>query len=192
MKKILLFAALLVSAMSWAAVSITVTPNVIDFGTIELNDEGEAEANTTATLTWSGVADYCSVFVDTIGAPAAGADYEFWATKSDGTDFWYCATGAWAGEPDDPTVYVGVYAIAPGEYSIKYNFYSYATEDDWYAETNKAGNAELIVKAKVVAKGATDVENVQATEKARKVVRNGQVYILRNGELYNAIGAKVE
>lgn len=190
MKFFTILALAMISAMSWAEVQITVTPNVIDFGTIELNADGEAEAEATATLTWSGITAYCSVFMDTIGAPSVGADYEFWATKSDGSDYWY--TGDMYNQPDDPTVYVGVYAIAAGEYEIKYNFYSFATEDDWYNEYPKGGNAVLTLKAKVVAKGTTDVEEVEAGVKAQKVLRNGQILILRNGETYSITGARVE
>lgn len=192
MKKIFTVLVLaMASMMSWAAVNITVTPNEIDFGTLYLDENGEAEANATATLTWSGITDYCSVFMDTIGAPAANADYEFWATKSDGSDYWY--TGDMYNPADNPTVYVGVYAIAPGEYSIKYNFYSFATEDDWYNESPKGGNAELVLKAKVVKKSTTGVENVQSDKvQCTKEIRNGQMYILRNGEKYSAAGTKVE
>lgn len=192
MKKIYMILALgMISVMSWATVSITVNPKVIDFGTIVLDENGEAEANTTATLTWSGLIDYCSVFMDTIGAPDASADYEFWAVNEDDADFWYGAQGEWAGEPDDPTVYVGVYAIAAGEYSIKYHFYSYANEDDWYNETNKVYGDQLQVKVKVVEQ-TTGIENTKAATKAKKIVRNGQVLIIRNGEKYSVMGTKVE
>ena len=185
MKKILLFAALLVSAMSWAEVQITITPNVIDFGTIELNDQGEAEVDSVAKLTWSGIAAYGSVYVDTLGVYATD-DYEFWAVKSDGDDFWYC--GDMYNPADDPTVYVGIYAIAPGEYSIKYSFYSFI-DDDW---TVKSQGAELTLKAKVVKKSATGLDGVASKIERRKIMRDGQMLIIRNGETYSATGAVVK
>ena len=190
MKKIYtLFVLVLFSAASFAEVKITITPSEIDFGTIELKD-GEAEANGTATLTWAGITEYCSVFVDTIGKPAADADYEFWAVTNSGYDSWYC--GDMYNLADDPTVHVGVYAIAAGEYSIKYVFYSYATEDDWYYDTNRAGNAELTVKVKVVEPGSTQgIERIQSSEiRSQKFIRNGQVLIRRNGEVYSVLGVK--
>lgn len=195
MKKIYMILALVMfSAMSWAEVSISITPSEIDFGTIEMSEEGEAEASTTAMLSWAGLIDYCSVFMDTIGKPEAGADYEFQAVSEDGSDYWYGAVGAWAGDPTDPTVYVSIYAIAPGDYSIKYRFYSYNTEDDWYNDENRAYGAELTVKAKVVAHGdkPTGLEDVQRDEvQCTKVIKNGKVEIIRNGERYNVTGARL-
>ena len=38
----------------------------------------------------------------------------------------------------------------------------------------------------------TALENVQNQTKARKVVENGQIYIIRNGVRYNALGAQVK
>ena len=195
MKKIFLFlAACAMSIATYAAVNITINPNMIDFGTIELNDEGEAEVDTTATLNWSGLTAYSSVYMDTIGAPAADADYEFRATKSNGSDFWYIGD-EW-NPADDPTVYIDLYAIAPGEYTITYNFYGYATEDDWYYETNKAGNATLVLKAKVVEKGGGTTTGVSQVPSdlvpSTKVLRNGQVMIIRNGETYTVMGIKVQ
>ena len=183
MKKIFTILALaMISVVSWATVNITVTPNVIDFGTIELNADGEAEANATATLSWSGLAEYSSVFVDTIGVYSTD-DYEFWAVKSDGDDYWY-AGDMWT-LADDPTVYVGVYAITPGEYSVKYSFYSWV--DDYW--TVKSQGAELTLKVKVVAKSTTGIGSIQTTEvSAQKIIRDGQIYILRGEKMYDLTG----
>ena len=175
------------NVMSWGEVNITVTPSVIDFGTLVLDANGEVEANATATLTWSGLIEYCSVFVDTIGKPAPGADYEFWALSVDAGDYWY-GGDAWTA-PTDPTVMVGFYGldVAPGDYSIKYKFYSYNTAEDWGNEENKAYKAELTLKAKVV-DTATAIDETQAKVESRKELRNGQVLIMRNGNIYDVHG----
>ena len=44
----------------------------------------------------------------------------------------------------------------------------------------------------VTAGGATAVENVESQTKAVKVVRNGQILILRDGKTFNALGAEVK
>jgi len=183
MKKIFTILALgMISVMSWAEVSISVNPNVIDFGTVNLNKNGEAEGETTATLTWSGLIAYCSVFVDTIGVMPDNC--EFYATAAGGYDYWY--GGDMYNPASNPTVYVGYYAIAPGDYSIKYSFYSY-TDDRWEV---KSQGAELTVKVKVQAVG-TDVESAESKVESRKIMRNGQMIILRNGEEYSADGKRL-
>jgi hypothetical protein len=186
MRKIFTFVALaLFSVMSWATVNITVNPNVIDFGTVNLNANGEAESDwASATLTWSGLQPYCSVFVDTLNAPDPGA-CEFSISSTEGGDFWY-GGDEW-NEPADPTVWVMFYAIAPGEYSVRYSFYSYEDED-WEV---KSQGTELLVKVKVQALG-TDVENVQGDKvQCTKALRNGRVLIRRNGETYFITGERV-
>lgn len=184
MKKILTVLALgMIGAMSWAAVNITVNPNVIDFGTVKLNADGEAEAETTATLTWSGLIDYCSVFVDTVGVMPDLC--EFYATSAGGYDYWY--GGDMYNPADDPTVYVGFYAIEAGEYSIKYSFYSFVDED-WMI---KSQGAELTVKVKVVNQ-TTGLEDVASKVESKKILRDGQILIIRNGETYSITGVRVQ
>ena len=187
MKKIFTILALVMaSVMSWATVSISINPSVIDFGTLTLSEDGDAEASTTATLTWSGLQPYCSVFVDTIGKPAADADYEFWVKTTYGYDYWY--GGDMYTDADEPTVNVGFYALAAGEYEIKYSFYSY--EDDYWEV--KSEGVELVVRAKVVApgeeEGATGLSNTAAQTKAFKKVIDGQMYIIRGEKMYDMTG----
>lgn len=196
MKKIVitLLALVICNVMGWAEVSISINPTVIDFGTVELDANGEAEPDDwkTAELTWSGLIDYCSVFVDTIDAPAIDADYEFYIESTEGNDFWYGGIGQYSEPADDPTVYVKFYAVAAGEYSITYRFYSYESDDDWYYNTNKKGNAELTVKVKVVDPKTTGIETIQNAEiRCRKILQNGQVKILRNGETYSITGERI-
>lgn len=186
MRKIFTFVALaLFSVMSWATVNITVNPNMIDFGTINLNANGEAESDwASATLTWSGLQPYCGVFVDTLNAPDPGA-CEFSISSTEGGDFWY-GGDEW-NEPTGPTVWVKFYAIEPGNYEVTYSFYSFEDED-W---TIKSQGVTLTVRAAVRALG-TGIDEAEAEMKAEKMVRNGQVLIMRNGTLYDMNGRQVE
>jgi len=196
MKKIYMIVALaMISAMSWATPSITVSPNVIDFGTVYLDGNGEADSDwQKAVLSWSGLIEYCSVFVDTLEAPGVDAGVEFRITSDDGvdydSDYWY-GGDAW-NEPTSPNVWVKFYAIEAGEYSVKYGFYSFEDED-WEI---KSDYTEFLVKVKVIDPNdpgtPTGVVNMRTKVEAQKVLRNGQVLIIRNGETYSVIGAKVE
>ena len=175
----------LFSVMSWATVNITVNPNVIDFGTVNLNANGEAESDwLSTTLSWSGLQPYCGVFVDTLNAPDPGA-CEFSISSTEGGDFWY-GGDEW-NEPTGPTVWVKFYAIEPGNYEVTYSFYSFEDED-W---TIKSQGVTLTVRAAVRALG-TGIDEAEAEMKAEKMVRNGQVLIMRNGALYDLTGSKVE
>lgn len=193
MKKFFTILALaMVSVWSWAKVNISVAPNVIDYGTVNLDANGEADSDwSKAVLSWSGLIPYCSVFVDTLEAPAATAGVEFRITSDDGvdydSDYWY--GGDAYNPPTSPNVWVKFYAIEPGEYAVKYGFYSFEDED-W---TIKSAYAELLVKVTVLEHGQTvGFENTEVETKAYKVVRDGKVLIIRNGEVYSLTGAKVE
>ena len=61
--------------------------------------------------------------------------------------------------------------LAPGVYDF---YYDVASDQIWIA-----------------ASSSTALDNVAVEQKAVKVIRNGQMYILRDGILYNAIGAQV-
>jgi hypothetical protein len=50
----------------------------------------------------------------------------------------------------------------------------------------------VTVEAAFVAGFPTAIENTEATVKAVKVVRDGQLFIMKNGELYNMQGAVVK
>ncbi len=52
--------------------------------------------------------------------------------------------------------------------------------------------AEMNLTAQFVVKALTDVNAVKKEIPAQKFIRNGQLYILRNGVIYNAQGARVE
>ena len=52
--------------------------------------------------------------------------------------------------------------------------------------------AEVNLTAQFVVKALTDVNAVKREIPAQKILRDGQLFILRDGEIYNAQGAKVE
>ena len=62
----------------------------------------------------------------------------------------------------------------------KANIYLYATNNGYASYTLTIGDG-------------TDVEDVEAAEiGARKVVENGQVYVIKNGVKFNVLGAEVK
>ncbi len=61
------------------------------------------------------------------------------------------------------------------------------------AQPSKAGKGVFYLRnVKLTVSDATAVENVAASVKATKVVRDGQVLILRDGKTYNALGAEMK
>ena len=59
-------------------------------------------------------------------------------------------------------------------------------------EVDAVNSYDVPVKLHYCAAGSTDVENVEVETKAAKRIMNGQLYIIRNGQIYNATGALVK
>ena len=59
-------------------------------------------------------------------------------------------------------------------------------------EVDAVTSYDVPVKLHYCAAGSTDVENVEVETKAAKRIMNGQLYIIRNGQIYNATGALVK
>jgi hypothetical protein len=185
MKKIYMILALvMISVWSWAEVSITVNPKVIDFGTVNLNEKGEAEPDdyALAELDYTLAQWVYNVCIDTVGVQDPNC--EFSAVADSGKDFWYDS-----GYSDkETTVWVSFYAIAEGDYQIKYHFYSW---EDYNWEKKVYGD-ELTVKVKVLPYGeTTGLESREAKVESRKIIRNGQLEIIRNGERYSLTGTQI-
>ena len=64
----------------------------------------------------------------------------------------------------------------------------YTAEKDVYV----LNTDESIQPVKIYTANTTALNNIEAAEKAQKVVRNGQLFIEKNGVLYNAQGAVVK
>ena len=188
MKKIFTILALaMISVWSWATVSISINPNVIDFGTVYLDESGEAEPEdyAQAELNYTLAQYVYNVFIDTVGVQ--NPNCEFSAVADSGEDFWYAGDGQYVAP--ETTVWVSFYAIAAGDYQIKYHFYSW---EDYNWETKVYGD-ELTVKVKVLPHQTTGMESVQKSDvRSQKLIRDGQVLIIRNGEKYDVTGAKVK
>lgn len=87
------------------------------------------------------------------------------------------AATAWCGNVDEYSVEhsaddMGNIVLAPGAY----DFYYKVDADKVYIEKSSS----------------TSIDNVMVDVKASKIIRNGQMYILRDGVLYNAIGQIAE
>ncbi|MBO7458801.1 MAG: hypothetical protein J6T80_06075 [Paludibacteraceae bacterium] len=183
MKKILvsLIALVMCNMMSWGTVNISVSPKEIDFGTVQLkNGEAEPDDWATATLNYTLATYVYNVFIDTVGTISPNC--EFSAVADSGEDFWY---DSGYGSPET-TVWVSFYATAAGDYSIKYHFYSW----DNYNWENKVYGDELTVKVKVVDQ-ATGIDEEKAKVESRKELRDGQVLIMRKGEVYSVTGERL-
>lgn len=186
MKKIYLFiAACVVSFCAYAEVSVTVNPKVIDFGTVELDENGEAQPADymKAELDYTLAEDVYNVFLDTLTTEDPLCEFEVVADSE--SDFWYDGS-LFYGEKET-TVWVSFYAVAAGEYEMKYRFYTWETVD-W---ENKVNGDELTVKVKVIEHVTTAIGNTAAEVKAQKMLRDGQVLIVRNGNTYTVTGSRV-
>ena len=125
MRKIIFFIALMwFSAVSFAAVSITVSPSSVNFGEVSIYGKADVEDSVTLHVSWSGVPLYSQIESEVLEDPAEGCI--FWLDPS------YKYTGSdteW-----DPIIYeydfpLHFYADEVGTYSCKIGFYSY--EDDY-------------------------------------------------------------
>ena len=182
MKKIFTILALTMISVGLWATSITVTQNVIDFGTLYLDEDGEAQCAdwAQAELDYTLGEYVYQVWLDTI-TDTKDLSCEVQVVSDDGYDFWYTN-----GYQTLTTVWVWFYAIEPGDYEVKYQFWAWET---WEEESKYLG-PEFIVKAKVVDPNnpGTGVENVKAANKAYKKVINGQMMIIRGDKMYDLTG----
>ena len=106
-----------------------------------------------------------------IGQPISEGDVVKVATKNNSI------TVAWCNKVDEASVEHkwtddGNIILAPG----KYNFFYKVKEDLIYIQ----------------AATESAVDNVVVEKKATKIIRNGQMYILRNGVMYNSVGQVAE
>ena len=167
MKKIILFIALIAfSAMGFAAVSITVSPNNVNFGTVSINGKTEVEDSVTINVTYSGLVEYCGVFFEDDNMPDDGA--MFWIDGTEdpgyiyGGDEWNAAEG--------PALQLHYYADAAGTYTGRFRFYSYNTADDWYNEVRSEYQyltVTLTVTDEVPVVQTTSFERINSTSELK-------------------------
>ena len=138
MKKIFTFLALaMVSVMSWATVSITVTPNNVDFGTVSIKGLTEVKDSVAVTVGWSDMQEYCGIWTETTDEPAENCI--FWASP----DYLYAADPYHAiSNPYEFMVHY--YATQAGTYSAKIHFFTYS-DANWNVREEKIVNVTLVV-----------------------------------------------
>ena len=71
--------------------------------------------------------------------------------------------------------------------NLKYSNYTFTAEEG----TNN-DRFEILIRLAKTQQIATDMDNIYDTDKPRKVIMNGQLFILRDDEIYNAMGTKVK
>ena len=133
MKKICTLLALaMVSAMSWAAVSITVTPDNVDFGTVTMlgHESTGVEGSITFDVTYSGLQPYSGVVFEDVEMPEE--DAAFWISGTN-TAGWIYGGDEW-NDPEGQGLTLNYYATAAGTYTGKIRFYSY-TDAYWEVES---------------------------------------------------------
>ena len=156
MKKFFLLLTLaMISVTSWAAVSITVTPDNVDFGTVSIKGLTEVEDSVAVTVGWSGLQEYCGIWTETTNEPAE--DCAFWTSP----DYLY-ATDPWHSVSNPYEFMVHYYATKAGTYSAKIHFYTYSDEK-WEVREEKVINVSIVVSGDAQVATTTPYERIQTT-----------------------------
>ena len=125
-----------------------------------------------------------NVFEGTFEFPKNGESYfGFIADLGANKDDWTTANSHRFGPASDGVL------VTVGEADIVAIFgksYSYKIATGIYVFTVDINNMKLTIAP------ATDIRNVNGENNVQKVLRNGQIYIIRDGETYTVTGAKVE
>ena len=185
MRKIYLFFALMMfSVVALATPSFTVSTNTVDFGTVYLDESGYAEGEEHLTVTWNDLMPFTGVYFDIENEPEEGCIFERTSnTNVPGYIYAGYDDGYNIVEPEAPDVWVSFFADKVGSYTCQIHFYIYA--EDYETTIDK-----IIPITVNVAATTTALEQTKTKSKSRKFFRNGRLHIIRNGEIYNAQGAK--
>lgn len=120
----------MISVMGWAAVSITVSPNNVDFGTVSIKGKTNVEDSVTINVTYSGLQQYCGVVYEDDQMPEE--DAAFWISGTNTSGWIY------GGDTYTPAEGQGLqlhyYAEKAGTYTGRIRFYSYS-DADWEVKT---------------------------------------------------------
>lgn len=155
MKKFFLLLALtMISVTSWA-VSITVNPTSVDFGTVSIKGLTEVEDSVAVTVGWSGLQENCGIWTETTNEPAE--DCAFWTSP----DYLY-ATDPWHSVSNPYEFMVHYYATKAGTYSAKIHFYTYSDEN-WKVREEKVINVSIVVSGDAQVATTTPYERIQTT-----------------------------
>ena len=155
MKKFFTILALaMASVMGWA-VSITVNPTSVDFGTVSIKGLTEVEDSVAVTVGWSGLQENCGIWTETTNEPAE--DCAFWTSP----DYLY-ATDPWHSVSNPYEFMVHYYATKAGTYSAKIHFYTYSDEN-WKVREEKVINVSIVVSGDAQVATTTPYERIQTT-----------------------------
>ena len=160
MKKIFLFlAACAMSIATYAAVSITVTPSNVDFGTVSIKGKTNVEDSVTINVTYSGLQQYCGVVFEDDQMPEEHA--AFWISGTNVNEWIY------GGDAYTPAEGQGLqlhyYAEQAGTYTGRIRFYSY-TDADWQIKSPYVYlNITLVVSGDAQVATTTPFERIQTT-----------------------------
>ena len=145
--------------MSFAAVSITVTPNNVDFGKVSIKGKTKVEGSVTFDVTYSGLQQYCGVFFEDVTMPADGASFWIEGTASEG----YIYGGDEYNEAEGAGLTLNYYADKAGSYTGKIRFFSY-TDANWTVESSSVYlTIQLVVTADAIVDTTTPFERVNTT-----------------------------
>ena len=155
MKKFFLLLTLeMISVTSWA-VSITVNPTSVDFGTVSIKGLTEVEDSVAVTVGWSGLQENCGIWTETTNEPAE--DCAFWTSP----DYLY-ATDPCHSVSNPYEFMVHYYATKAGTYSAKIHFYTYSDEN-WKVREEKVINVSIVVSGDAQVATTTPYERIQTT-----------------------------
>ena len=155
MKKFFLLLTLaMISVTSWA-VSITVNPTSVDFGTVSIKGLTEVEDSVAVTVGWSGLQENCGIWTETTNEPAE--DCAFWTSPG-----YLYATDPWHSVSNPYEFMVHYYATKAGTYSAKIHFYTYSDEN-WKVREEKVINVSIVVSGDAQVATTTPYERIQTT-----------------------------
>ena len=142
MKKFFLLLTLaMISVTSWAAVSITVTPDNVDFGTVSIKGKTSVEGSATINVTYSGLQQYSGVVFEDDQMPENDAMFWISGTNVDG---WI-----YGGDTYTPAEGQGLqlhyYADKAGTYTGRIRFYSYSDAEGTIKSDYVYLNIKLVV-----------------------------------------------
>ena len=131
----------MISVMSWAAVSITVTPDNVDFGTVSIKGKTSVEGSATINVTYSGLQQYSGVVFEDDQMPENDAMFWISGTNVDG---WI-----YGGDTYTPAEGQGLqlhyYADKAGTYTGRIRFYSYSDAEGTIKSDYVYLNIKLVV-----------------------------------------------
>ena len=147
------------SIATYAAVSITVTPSNVDFGTVSIKGKTNVEDSVTINVTYSGLQQYCGVVFEDDQMPEEHA--AFWISGTNVNEWIY------GGDAYTPAEGQGLqlhyYAEQAGTYTGRIRFYSY-TDADWQIKSPYVYlNITLVVSGDAQVATTTPFERIQTT-----------------------------